>query len=89
MRSRLRSSARTTSSPCPSSAWRFRAAEARSENVADVERLLVANVTSSNWNWTQGLATLDIGNIHNFIPWQVVTISLDGRIIDSRRWRHT
>ena len=29
------------------------------------------------------LATLDIGNISKFIPWQVVTLSLDGKIIDS------
>ena len=28
------------------------------------------------------LATLDIGNISKFIPWQVVTISLDGWIIE-------
>ena len=60
-----------------------RVAEARSENVANVEMLPVANVASSNWNWTLVMATMDIGNIHKFIPWQVVTISLDGRIIDS------
>ena len=81
------------------------------QNVANVEMLPVANAASSNWNWTFGMATLDIGNIPKsvtivrmevpccgglelaakkalqasgkFIPWQVVTISLDGRIIDS------
>ena len=52
-----------------------------SENVANVEKFPVSNI--ANWNWTLGMATLDIGNISKFIPWQVVTLSLDGRIIDS------
>ena len=52
-----------------------------SENVANVEKFPVSNV--ANWNWTLGMATLDIGNIPKFIPWQVVTLSLDGKIIDS------
>ena len=52
-----------------------------SENVANVEKFPVSNI--ANWNWTLGMATLDIGNILRFILWQVVTISLDGRIIDS------
>ena len=52
-----------------------------SENVANVEKFQVSNV--ANWNWTLGMATLDIGNIPKFIPWQVVTLSLDGRMIDS------
>jgi len=52
-----------------------------SENVANVEKFQVSNV--ANWNWTLGMATLDIGNIPKFIPWQVVTLSLDGKIIDS------
>ncbi len=56
-----------------------RIVEARSENVANVEMLPVANVASSNWNWTLVMATMDIGNIHKFIPWKAVTISLDGR----------
>ena len=32
-----------------------------SENVANVEKFPVSNV--ANWNWTLGMATLDIGNI--------------------------
>ena len=53
------------------------------ENVANVEMLPVANVASSNWNWTLGKAALDNGNIPKFITWQVVTISLYGWIIGS------
>jgi len=53
------------------------------KSVANVEMLPVTNVASSNWNWILGVAALDIGNIHKFIQWQVVTISLDGHIIDS------
>jgi len=52
-----------------------------SENVANVEKFPVSNV--ANWNWKLELATLDIGNISKFIPWQVVTLSLDGQVIDS------
>jgi hypothetical protein len=35
-----------------------------------------------DWNWKLELATLDIGNISKFIPWQVLTLSLDGRILE-------